>query len=175
MSEVLEQTGGDGRRTRPGFHPDYAVPTDDAGMHTWEWVTKRLADGFLYWQATVNLNGTPLSRPVWGVFVDGGLFVENGPNRTRRNINRDPTISVHVEHGDDVVIVEGTAETAFAMPREKAEAVATAFTAKYGAKDYRPEPEQYQAAESGLFWIRPRVVLAWSNFAKDPTRWTFER
>jgi hypothetical protein len=172
-NETRAEATTEPQRGRPTFHPDYGVATDHEGMLTWEWVTRRLADGFLYWQTTVNPDGKPLARPVWGVFVDGNLYVENGPNRTRRNLDRDPTISVHVANGDDVVIVEGTAETAFALPLDQATAIARAFGAKYGTKGYTPEPAQYQQADSGLFRIRPRVILAWSDFAKDPTRWRF--
>ncbi len=142
-------------------------------MLTWSWAAQRLAEALLYWAATVNPNGRPHARPVWGVFVEGEIFLENGPSRTRRNLDRNPAVAVHVDRDDDVVIVEGDAEPAFALPREQAEQIARAFGAKYGDKGYRPDPEQYQQTDSGLYRIRPRVAFAWSNFARDPTRWTF--
>lgn len=173
-SEGTSEVVADPKRSRPRFHPGFGVPTDDEGMLTWTWATERLTEALAYWIATVNPDGRPHARPVWGVFVDGELFVENGPSRTRRNLERSPAISVHVERGDAVVIVEGVAQPAFALPGPRAEKIAAAFGEKYGEKGYRPEPDQYQQEDSGLFRVRPRVVFAWSNFLKDPTRWTFE-
>lgn len=172
-SERPSGVGVEPTRSRPRFHPGYGVATDEEGMLSWSWATQRLAEALLYWMATVNPDGRPHARPVWGVFVGGELFLENGPSKTRRNLEVSPAIAVHVERGDDVVIVEGDAEQAFALPLPQAEKVAEAFGAKYGEKGYRPGPEQYQQADSGLYRIRPRVAFAWSNFVKDPTRWTF--
>ncbi|MGH2458445.1 MAG: pyridoxamine 5'-phosphate oxidase family protein [Chloroflexota bacterium] len=171
--DVVSEARGEPKRSRPRFHAGYGVATDEAGMLTWSWAAQRLANALLYWAATVNPNGRPHARPIWGVFVEGELCLENGPSRTRRNLDLNPAIAVHVENGDDVVIVEGDAEPAFALPREAAERIAGAFGAKYGDKGYHPDPEQYQQTDSGLYRIQPRVAFAWSNFAQDPTRWVF--
>ena len=49
--------------------------------------------------------------PVWGAWVDGMFFFHSHPGtRKARNLAVNPAIVVHLECGDDVVIVEGEAE-----------------------------------------------------------------
>lgn len=163
------------QRSRPSIHPSYGIPTDESGMLTWSWVTERLANEPLVWMSTTRPDGRPHVKPVWGVYVDETLYIETGPvSRGGRNLAENSAIAVHVQRGEDVVIVEGDAEPAFALLRDRAVPIAAAFGQKYGKSGYHPTPEQYERDRSGLYRVRPRVVFAWSDFLKDPTRWTFE-
>lgn len=163
------------QRSRPSIHPSYGIPTDESGMLPWSWVTERLANEPLVWMSTTRPDGRPHVKPVWGVYVDEILYIETGPiSRGGRNLAKNPAIAVHVQRGEDVVIVEGDAEPAFALPRARAVQIAAAFDLKYGKSGYHPTPEQYERDGSGLYRVRPRVIFAWSDFLKDPTRWTFE-
>jgi len=84
-------------------------------------------------------------------------------------------VSVHLESGDEVVILEGRAEDAAAPGRPLAERLAAAFTAKYGDTrwEYRPTPEQWD--RGGLWVLQPLVAFGWSEFPRDVTRWRFTR
>ncbi len=161
------------RRSRPHI-PDYGIATDEEGMLTWEWAIEQLAGAALYWMATTRPDGRPHVKPVWGVVVDGRIYLETGPQtRGGRNLEANPAIAVHIERGDNVVIVEGMAEKAFALPSDLAARLAQAYGAKYGARGYQPTAEQYTRDQSGLYTVRPRVAFGFSDFVKDATRWTF--
>ena len=85
-----------------------------------------------------------------------------GP-RSARNLKANPRATVHLESGDDVVIVEGPVKP-FADPDGSLfPRLADAMAAKY---DYRPE-------DAEGYILRPRTVYAWSSFPADATRWRF--
>ncbi len=73
---------------------------------------------------------------------------------------------MHLESGDDVVIVEGVVEDVTTSPEVGARVVA-AWRAKY--RRLEPEPDT-----RGIFRLRPRTVRAWSTSSlEDGTRWRF--
>ncbi len=75
-------------------------------------------------------------------------------------------ISVHLESGNDVVILEGVVEDLATDAEVGARAVG-AWAAKYGR--LLPEP-----ATEGIFRLRPLRARAWSNETlEDGTRWSF--
>jgi hypothetical protein len=89
--------------------------------------------------------------------------------RKARNLAENPNVAVHLESGDEVVILEGAAEVVTDPDPALAERVAAASVAKYGVGSSDIE---------GSFAVRPRVVLAWrsgSSFPATATRWRFER
>jgi hypothetical protein len=97
---------------------------------------------------------------VWGVWLEGAVWFGTNPSSTKgRNIARDPRIVVHLESGDDVVILEGAVE----LPETLPEGVAAAYEEKYGHRVER------------LFALRPRVAHTWTerDFARNATRWVF--
>jgi hypothetical protein len=104
------------------------------------------------------------------MYVDGVLYVGGSPEtRWVRELAANPHVSVHLDGGQDVVIVDGEAEVLQANSVEFAERLAAASNAKY--------PEYGMTAASfegpGPIAIRPRKVVAWTDFMKDPTRFTF--
>jgi nitroimidazol reductase NimA-like FMN-containing flavoprotein (pyridoxamine 5'-phosphate oxidase superfamily) len=106
--------------------------------------------------------------PVWGVWVDGMLYVSGFPEaRWARNLAANPAVTAHLESGNEVVIVEGAAEDVV-TDAELGERIIAAWDAKYGR--LAPAP-----ATDGICRIRPRTVRAWTDsetFA-DATRWTW--
>jgi hypothetical protein len=48
--------------------------------------------------------------------------------------------------------------------------LARAYAGKYAELGYSPEPTQWD--DGGLFEIVPRVILAWTKFSEDPTKFT---
>jgi PPOX class probable F420-dependent enzyme len=142
-------------------------------MLTWNEVAERLAPWRNYWISTVDVAGGPHVSPVWGAVVDEVLYfyTEDGTVKAR-NLERDPRVAVHLESGDDVVIVRGTAELV-GRPGAHPELVA-AFAAKYT----RPDDLQYVPTVTDtlnqLFAVRPTNALVWllEDYDGSQRRWT---
>jgi len=77
----------------------------------WSHAEERLARSRSYWICTSRPDGRPHAAPVWGFWHEGALyFGTHQDTRKARNIARNPRVSVHLESGDDVVILEGVSE-----------------------------------------------------------------
>jgi hypothetical protein len=156
----------DALRQRPGFAPGYGVEANPEGMLGWVWVDERMRVARNYWVATTAADGRAQVAPVWGVWFDNTFFFGTGvTSRKRRNLARDPRLSINLESGDEVVILEGVAEP-LTDPALFARYVDT-YDAKYAI---RPE-----STDGGTFFVCPRRVFAWleHDFLQTPTRWTF--
>ena len=161
---------------RPLMPQGYGVPETDEGVLDWTWAVERLELALNYWFATTRPDGRPHAMPAWAVWLDDALYFEGSPlTRRARNLAENPELVVHLESGDEVVILEGRSEEVGKPERALAERLAAEFTRKYGATrwEYRPTPEQWD--EGGLWRMRPRVAFGWSAFPTDTTRWRFER
>jgi len=159
--------GRDPTADRPRFAPGYGIPMDTEGMLGWDWATARLAESRNYWIVTSGADGDPHSMPVWGVWHDDGVAFSTSPkSRKGRNLARDPRVVVHLESGDEVVILEGDAERVVLD-----DVIADAYGAKY---DYRPDVAD---AEGLWYTLRPRIAYAWleRDYPKTATRFTFEQ
>jgi hypothetical protein len=81
-----------------------------------------------------------------------------------KNLARDPSVVVHLESGDEVVILEGQVED---LPLD--DATADAYGEKYG---YRPDPDALRP------WLklRPKRALAWleSDYPNTATRFDWD-
>ncbi len=157
------------RVDRP-FVPDgYGLKGAEEGFLSWEWVTRRLAESRNYWVGSTRPDGRPHVSPVWGVWHEGAVYFSTGATtRKSRNLAHRPEAVIHLESGDDVVILEGAVHE----PRdsELLESVATAYEEKY---DLRPPLDP--ATGSLLYALRPVKVLAWreQDFPSSATRWRF--
>jgi nitroimidazol reductase NimA-like FMN-containing flavoprotein (pyridoxamine 5'-phosphate oxidase superfamily) len=158
-------------RSRPVLPDGYGVPANDEGLLTWDWAVERLESARNYWFSTTRPDGRPHAMPAWAVWLDGLLYFEGSPaTRRARNLATNPALSVHLESGDEVVILEGQARETGRPPRALAERLAGAFTAKYTeSHGYRPSAEQWD--NGGLWALHPRIAFAWSEFPKTVTRW----
>src|SRR2546423_5507876 len=74
----------------------------------WTWATDRLTRARNYWIATTRPEGLPHSRPVWGVWLDDIFYFSTG-SLAAHNLAANPAITVHLESGSEVVIIEGEA------------------------------------------------------------------
>jgi hypothetical protein len=127
-------------------------------MLEWTWAEGRLVGAHNYRVATAG----PHASPVWGLWQDGGfLFSCGSRSRKARALAADPRIVVHLESGDEVVVVEGVAEPTTATERD-----VEAYEAKY---DYRP------SAGEGWYRVVPQRVLAWreADYPRSATRFDF--
>jgi len=166
------------RAERPTVPEGYGCPEDDEGMLPWSWAEEQLTRAANYWFATSRPNGHPHSSPIWAVWMDGKLYFDGSPETRRmKNIAANPHVSVHLESGNEVVILEGTASTVAAPPdRALTERLAAAYTEKYREHAYAPTPDQWD--EGGLYVMIPRLGLGWTlrpgdEFGRSYTRWRF--
>lgn len=140
---------------------------------SWEYVVSRLSESKNYWLCSVRPDGRPHSIPRWGVFVDEKFFYDGSPEtRHARNISENPRVSLHLESGDEALIVEGSSAAAGKPAPELAQRLAAAYCAKYEQFGYAPQPNQWD--HEGLFVFTPRKVLAWTNFTEDPTKFVLD-
>ena len=144
-------------------------------MLPWSHVTERLERARNYWVGTVGANGQPHAVPVWGAWVDGRLYFGGGP-RTMRNIAANPAVVIHLESGDDVVILKGL--VAVVTDRALLRHVGRVGAAKYGG-GAAPSEDAGDDGEGGadhrVYAMAPRAAYAWRDFPKDATRWRFPR
>jgi hypothetical protein len=104
---------------------------------------------------------------VWGLWHDGGFYFSSSPDsRKARNLAANPSVTVHLESGDEVVIVEGVAGL------ESDEGLLTQLGADYSRK------YSFEVTFTGgrpLNVVLPRVAYAWleEDFPSTATRFTF--
>ena len=155
---------------RPHLAPGYGInPLDTAGMMVWDEVRDRLAKERNYWVATTHPDGRPHVMPVWGLWLDETFyFATDTASRKGRNLVANPNLVVHLESGDDVVIIEGSAEEVMEPP------LLQHFAEDYQMK-YQIRPD-VNSATAKVYSLRPKVAFAWQekDFPTTATRWSFD-
>jgi hypothetical protein len=143
---------------------EYGIPESVEGTLSWSHVVERMQAPRNYWVATARPDGRPHTMPVWGVWVEGTLYFGGGPKTLwSRNLAANPQVVVHLESGDDVVIIEGTVERITDPDHPMMAKIDDVYEVKY---DMRHGPP--------VWVLRPRVAFAWTQFPKDATRWVFD-
>ena len=146
--------------------PGYGLRAD--GEHlSWSWAEERLVRSRSYWIASTRPDGRPHVMPLWGIWLDGAVvFGTDRGSRKARNLAANPAVVVHLESGDEAVIIEG--EAAEVIDAAELQAADAAYKAKYnesllGAPD-----------DVIIYQVRPAVAFAWqeSDFF-TATRWRF--
>ncbi len=141
------------------------------GLLDWSETAKRFAAARNYWVSTASLAGHPHAMPVWGVWLDDRFVFSTSPaSRKARNLMSNPEVTVHLEDGDAVVIIEGRA----AEVRDPIGL--SAFLTAYNPK-YRWDFTLEQVAR-GVFDVHPARAFAWlgsegESFGGSATRWSF--
>jgi hypothetical protein len=146
------------RASRARF-PGYGISEDAEGLLPWSWAEERLGASRNYWIVTASSERGPHAMPVWGLWHEGGLVFSSGASsRKARNLAADSRVVVHLESGDEVVIVEGDA-----VQIEPTEQLLVEYAAKYQPVD----------AEIGRwYFVRPRRVYAFRepDYPQSATR-----
>jgi hypothetical protein len=140
----------------------------------WAWALQRLTVARNYWIATTRLDDRPHSRPVWGVWLDGAFYFSTG-SLAATHLPHRPEITVHLESGNEVVIIEGRA-LIVDEPTLVARIVEV-YNPKYHwdlDPDHLPGP---------FYEVTPRVAFGWISddsgldggaaFNGSATRWVF--
>lgn len=157
---------------RPRFPTGYIE--DAKSFVPWSHVEQRLTNAINYWLCTVRPNGRPHAIPKWAVYVAEKIYFDGSPEtRHARNITAQPAVTVHLESGSDVVIVDGMARAIDRPAPALAEAIAQAYRAKYTALGYAPTADAWD--NGGLFEITPHTVIAWTQFTDNPTKFVLEQ
>lgn len=155
--------------------PDgYGVPEAAEGQLTWDLVEPRLVAAKHYWLSSVRPDGTPHAVPRWGVWLDGQFWYDGSPSTQHtRNVEANPAVTLTLESGTQVVILEGESVATRAEPDDLGSRLSQAFV-KYEEDGYSPGPDSWSGPDGGgLRVITPHRVLAWFDFPKDCTRFTF--
>jgi PPOX class probable F420-dependent enzyme len=143
------------------------------GTMTWGEIAERLSGTRTYWLNTTTPSGAPHAAPVWGVVTGETLYLYSERSTVKaRNLAADPRVVVHLESGEDVLIVRGVAED-LGNPAQVPPVIA-ALAAKYT----RPEDRQYLPSTDPdfdvVYALRPRSAMAWrlDDYAASQRRWS---
>jgi hypothetical protein len=141
----------------------------------WTWATERLNRARNYWIATTRADGTPHSRPVWGIWLDNTFYFSTG-SLAASNLVSCPSITVHLESGSEVVIIEGVAETV--NNATLVERVVSLYNQKY---NWNLDPHN---VSDPFYAVHPKVAFGWnideselspeSSGLDTATRWRFK-
>lgn len=153
-------------RTTEGYGLGDA-PADGSAL-PWSRVVDWLTAARNYWVCSTRADGRPHAMPVWGLWLDGTVWFSTDPTSHKgKNLAARPDVVVHLESGDEVCVLEGTAE------RVADPAALARFDDIYFAKyDVRPSA---MGEAAGVYRLRPTAALAWSeaDFATSATRFAF--
>lgn len=142
----------------------------------WTWATERLVRARNYWIATTRPNGQPHTRPVWGVWIEDAFYFSTG-SRAAQNLAANRAITIHLESGSDVVIIEGEAE--LVSDTSLVERVVSLYNQKY---HWNVDPNNLPGP---FYAVRPQLAFGWVSdesgldqgaaFHGTATRWRFKR
>lgn len=140
----------------------------------WEWATERLSRARNYWIATTRPDGQPHSRPIWGVWREQAFYFSTG-SLAAQNLIAQPAITVHLESGNEVVIIEGVAHQVSDL--SLLEQVVSLYNQKYC---WNLDAKQLPGA---FYAVRPKKAFGWhfeesetnpeSTALGNATRWRF--
>jgi hypothetical protein len=163
--------------TRP-YMPGYGVLDEKSGkgLLPWEWAQQRLQRTPYYWLSTVRADGRPHAMAIWGIWVDDAFYFSTGrESRKAKNLRANRGCAVAVQHGDDAIVVEGTASAVRARPLIAR--LSRVYKVKYGMG--------LDTSLGPVYRVTPSVVFGFigaaheddvtDDFAGAATRWVFSR
>jgi pyridoxine/pyridoxamine 5'-phosphate oxidase len=155
------------------FMPGYGVlpAAQGSGLIPWAEAERRLTGSHDYWCATVRPDGRPHVMPVWGVWLDGGVWFSSGlRSRKARDLAAEPRCTLTTDDAQNPVVVDGVARQV--SDAAGIAAFLDAMNAKYEAG---MTVEFLDPKVNGTFAVRPEraFALTHDDFTGSPTRWTF--
>ena len=148
---------------RPNMQKGYGISKESAGTLPWTFVQERMTKARNFWVATARPDGRAHVMPVWGLWLDDTFCFSTDPNSVKgRNLANKPHAVVHLESGDEVIILEGSVD--FVKTKSAAARFGDLYLTKYNV---RPE--------AGFYRLKPTVAIGWTEkkFPKNATRWKF--
>ena len=156
------------RAMRPVVPPGYGFPTSTKGMLNWSWARERLNRSHNYVIVTVRPDGRPHAMGMHGMWhQDAYYFGTEAATRKARNLAANPHCILIAEDMNELVIVEGVAQTIDYS--DVPDGLSDASKKKYGW----PLPSR---SEGSIFKLVPRVVFAFplKKIATAVTKWVFD-
>ncbi len=159
--------------SRPNIPYDLLDAKEGIGLFPWSRVSEKMREAQTYWIGTTRPDGRSHVMPVWGVWLDETFYFSTGDNSVNgRNLAANPALVVHLDSGEDVVILEGVAE------RITAASLVGQINDVYGPKS------QWQERMPSVYALRPHIAFAWlsrgggpsseRDFSGSATRWRFQ-
>jgi general stress protein 26 len=109
------------------------VPTDGSGGERlpWSLAFERPSAARSYWICTTRADGRPHASPVGSPWLEDAVWFSTSRSSVKaQNLARGPAVTMHLDSGDEVVLLEGDVEE----PDDAATLTrfADAYEAKYG-------------------------------------------
>lgn len=148
--------------------PGYGLqpPTPEAGLLPWSFVSEKMASAWNYWLATASAAGKPQAAPVWGIWLEDQFYFSTaGGSRKARNLAANPRLVVHLESGDEVVILEGRVEEV--PPGDWFDHLGQVYFKKYNVHLTTQNPVYRLVNETAFAWRE-------KDFPTSATRWHFD-
>ncbi len=157
---------------RPRMTPGYGVATTPPNTRRFSWAAaeRRLKASRNYWITSTRRGGRAHAIPVWGLWLDGAVYFSSDPASVKgRNVAARPDIVIHLESGDEAVILEGRAECV--TDGAELKRFADVYEKKYAFRVDTDNPMY------GVYRLHPDVALTWSEraFQASATRWVFPK
>jgi hypothetical protein len=155
-------------KTKRSMMKDYGNPDT---LNEWECLREQMINADNYWLCSSRPDGSTQAEPVWGAMLDENFYFASGQRSVKiRDIGPNTEIAVHMESGDDTVIMEGRA----ALMNDLA--IAERLAPIYATKSFY-KLTATELLKNGLYRLEPSLILAWegSDFRKTATRWVFDK
>ncbi|HEY7419918.1 MAG TPA: TIGR03667 family PPOX class F420-dependent oxidoreductase [Ktedonobacteraceae bacterium] len=134
--------------------------TTEWGQHA----DQRLRSNIIAWLTTVGADGRPYTSPVWFLWDGKTILIFSQPEKQKvRNLRKNARVTLALDdtkEGDDVVVVEGTAEL---LGGANMSVVLPAYVEKYGAsiQNIGFTPETMAADYSQGIRVTPTKIRKW--------------
>lgn len=127
-----------------------------------------LENDIIAWFTTIGDDGVPHAVPVWFFWHDGRILVFSQPETVKvQHVRAGSPVLVHLHaggpHGDDVVILTGTAEVSARSAAEWTEEIREPYLAKYAEaiEGFGLPVEALNERYSAALVFTPEKILAW--------------
>jgi len=153
--------------------PGYGIASAEAGsgLLPWAWAEAKLLSSHDYWLGSSCPDGRPHLMPVWGVWMDGGLWLSTSAgSRKARNLLADGRCTAATDDALNPIVLEGLAELRIGADDRSGylDAMNTKYSVDYGL-------DFLDGVANLLFRVQPNKAFGMlhEDFAGSPTRWKF--
>ena len=128
---------------------------------------RKLHHDLIAWFTTVDAHGEPHSVPVWFFWHDGKMIVFSEPTSTKlHHVRHGSPVLVHLEggrFGDDVVVLNGTAEISERSAADWLLGFADDYNEKYAEAmdDFGMDADVIVQKYPAVIVVTPTKLMAW--------------